>query len=123
MMEEKDILKKHIISDFNQEIPSVDFTELVMQKVEQSLEAKGEFAPLISRKSWVVALLVAIFIILISFGVEVQQTEIDWFSDLGFEIPDFEKFRTTIILSSVIISILGLMTAADIVYRRRNQIV
>ena len=65
----------------------------------------------------------AIFIILISFGVEVQQTEIDWFSDLGFEIPDFEKFRTTIILSSVIISILGLMTAADIIYRRRNQIV
>ena len=122
MKEEKDILKKHITSDFKQEVPSVDFTQLVMEKVDQSLEIKTA-TPLVSKKGWIVALLVAVFIILISFGVEVQQSDTNWIGDLGVELPDFEKFKTTIVLSTIIVSILGLMTAADIFYRRKNQIV
>ena len=119
MKEEKDILKKHITSNFNQEVPSVDFTQLVMDKVERSLEAKKIVQPLISKKSWIIALLVAVFVIIISFGVEVQQTDVSWFGDLGFELPDFEKFKTTIFLSTAIVSIFGLMTVADIFYRRK----
>ena len=122
MKEEEDILKRHITSDFKQEVPSVDFTEMVMKKVEASLEIKP-VESLITKKAWIYAGVGATIIILISFGLEVQQSETAWYGDLGIELPNLEKFRTTITLSIIIVSILGFMTAADLVYRRRNQIV
>lgn len=121
MKEEKDILKKHITSDFNKEVPSIDFTEMVMKKVEGSLEIKP-IEPLISKKAWIYAGVLATLVILISFGLEVQQSDTVWFGDLGIELPDLEKFRTTITLSIIIVSILGLMTVADVLYRRRNHL-
>ena len=123
MKEEKDILKKHIPSDFKQEVPSIDFTQLVMEKVEESMAVSSVVKPLISKKSWIISLIVAVCIILISFGVEVQQSDISWFNSLGFQMPDLEKFKTTIYLSMAIVSVLGLMTVADMFYRRRNQLV
>lgn len=121
MKEVKDILKKHITSDFNKEVPSVDFTEMVMKKVENSLEIKP-VESLISKKAWIYAAILAALIILISFGLEVQQSDINWFDELGIELPNLEQFRTTITLSVIIVSILGLMTAADVLYRRRNHL-
>ena len=123
MKEEKDILKKHITSDFKQEVPSIDFTQLVMEKVEECMAVNSVVKPLISKKSWIISLIVAVCIILISFGVEVQQSDISWFDSLGFQMPDLEKFKTTIYLSMAIVSVLGLMTVADMFYRRRNQLV
>tara|TARA_B100000809_G_C14962826_1_gene468051 strand:- start:446 stop:817 length:372 start_codon:yes stop_codon:yes gene_type:complete len=123
MKEENDILKRHVTSDFKKEVPSVDFTQLVMGKVEKSIELKGAVDSLVSKKAWAIALLVSVFIVLISFGLEVQQSDVDWFGGLGFELPDFKKFRTTVFLSSIIVSILGLMTAADIFYRWRKHVI
>lgn len=123
MKEEKDILKKHITADFKQEVPSMDFTQMVMDKVEQSFETKTVVEPLISKKAWLISLVVAISIVLISFGLEVQQSDVSWFNELGFQIPDFEKFKTTIYLSFAIVSVFGFMTVADMFYRRRNQLV
>ena len=94
-----------------------------MEKVEESMAVSSVVKPLISKKSWIISLIVAVCIILISFGVEVQQSDISWFNSLGFQMPDLEKFKTTIYLSMAIVSVLGLMTVADMFYRRRNQLV
>ena len=121
MEAEKDILKKHITSDFKQEVPSIDFTQLVMEKVQNTLEEKTVVEPLISKRAWLWTLIIAACIVLISFGVDLQQSDVTWFDSLGFQMPDLEKFKTTIYLSTAIVSILGIMTVADMFYRRRRQ--
>lgn len=121
MKEEKDILKKHITSNFKQETPSMDFTELVMKKVENSLETKTLAAPLISKKVWIYAGAIAAIVILISFGAEVQQSNSNWLGDFGIELPNLKKFKTTITLSIIMVAVLLLMTVADLLHRSRKQ--
>ncbi len=121
MKEEKDILKEHIISGFKQEVPTIDFTEKIMSKIENSIATKPVVAPLISKKYWLITIAVGIVLILISFGIEIQDYDLDWFTDLGFKLPDFEKFKSTIYISFVVCTVLGLMTIADLVYRKKNQ--
>lgn len=122
MEAEKDILKKHITSDFKKEVPSVDFTQLVMKKVEASLATKPVFEPLISKKIWISFGCVAGLILLLSFVLDVQQADTNWFGDIGIELPNLEQFKNTITLSILMALVLGLMTVADILFRKRRQV-
>jgi len=120
MEPEKDILKKHITRNFNQEVPSFDFTETVIQKIEDSLEVKTVIAPLIPKKIWVISAAIGFVVILASFGIETQLTKPEWIKNIGFDLPKFENYKATIQIAVVIFIIFLLMTLVDIIYRRKN---
>ena len=125
MKTKNDILKQHISDSFERKTVSVDFTDLVMQKVEYSLENKTVFEPLISKKWWLIISSVAFFVILTSFGIESQITTNTWFTNLignGFEIPNLENYKSSITLSIGIFIILSILTVTDLAYRKFKHI-
>lgn len=122
MEEEKDILKKHITQDFTQEIPSFDFTQTVMQKVEDSLATKRVVEPLLSKRTWIISICIGLFIVLSSFGLETQFTTPEWITNLGVKLPSFENYKMTVQLTFVIVAIFLLMTLVDLIYRRKKHL-
>ncbi len=119
MKEENDILKEAITSGFKQDVPSFDFTDMVMDKIDASLELKGVVKPLISKSIWIWVASVFTGVICLSFLVEVNVQEVSLFDD--FDFSRLVELKSTIYLTMTIAIILCVMTLADIFYRRSRD--
>ncbi len=121
MKTDKDILKDGVVSNFIQKTPSLDFTDLVMDKVKASTETKIVVAPLVSKKAWLVSLVIGGLIVLSSFGIEVQNVEMTSWSKIGFQLPQLSDFEVTLKLMIVVLSVFLSMTIVDVIYRKFKQ--
>jgi len=125
MKTKNDILKQNISEGFHQTVPSKNFTDSVMNKIEFSLENKTVFEPLISKKWWLIISSFAFLVILTSFGIESQIPTNTWFTNLignGLEIPTLENYKSSITLSIGIFIILSILTVTDLAYRKFKHI-
>lgn len=116
MKNQNDILKDKIFDGFHQSVPSKDFTDNVMASIEKSLATKTIFEPLISKKWWKIIGTISISIILLSFIFESQYDVANIFSEI--KIPSIENYKTSIKLTGLIVSMLIIMTASDLIYRK-----
>ena len=121
MKEENDILKDAITSDFKKDVPSFDFTQTVMDKIDLSLELKGAIKPLIPRTVWIWVVSIFTALIGLSFLVEIKIQEVSIFDN--FDFSKLKELKSTIYLSMTIGIVLFIMTLTDIFYRRRKQAV
>jgi hypothetical protein len=120
MKEENEILKDSIKSDFKKDVPSFDFTEMVMDKIGLSLELKGVVKPLIPRAVWIWAVSIFTALICFSFLVEIKIQEVSIFDN--FDFSKLKELKSTIYLLMTIGIVLFIMSLTDILYRRKNQI-
>ena len=118
MKEEKDILKTHVTDDFNQITPSTDFTKIVMQKVEISLNTQLVVKPLISKRFWKYLILGAVLLLVLSIIIEMPKYNINWYNKYSLELPKLSDFKTSIKLFFTVVFILLSLTIADVFYRK-----
>jgi len=121
MEKDIDILKKGIESGFRKEIPSENFTEDLMKKVEESLLLKPAFKPLISKGQWIVSGVASLVLLLLTFGIELQSTGVSWLDTVAFELPELADFKMSLNLSLIILMVFGVMTFLDFLYRRKHS--
>jgi len=122
MEAEKDILKKHITENFNQNTPSIDFTEVVMQKVEKSIVTKTVIAPLIPKSFWKYLILLAGLIVILSFVIEMPKSNLSWFDNLSIELPKISNYKTTINMFFSVIGVLIALSLVDLIYRKTKTL-
>ncbi len=120
MEEKEDILKVHVTSNFKKEVPSFDFTELVMHKIEESIVEEKIIAPLISNQTWRIVFAIAFIILLGSFYLDIKKVEIHLFDN--FSLPKISDFIVSIKLFFAISFVLGAMTVADLFYRKSKHL-
>ncbi|MFK8046575.1 MAG: hypothetical protein AB8B72_13845 [Crocinitomicaceae bacterium] len=121
MEQEKDRLYKY----FNEKPisePSTDFTKLVMEKVEIIADKPFEIKPLISTKGWLYIVLIGIAIIISSFSIELADTVYKLPAYLNWESIKLKDFETSIKIGVIVVSILIVLTATDMLYRRMKNL-
>lgn len=122
MEAEKDKLFDHFKqAKLNQ--PSFDFTESVMNRVEDIVNTPLVVKPLISKKSWILILSVVILVMFGSFIIDLLNL-IENMPRL-FEFPKIriKDFETSIRITAGVLALLLALTLADIVYRKRKRMV
>ena len=120
MKEGNDIFKSAITDDFNQPIPSFDFTSSVMDKIDESLELKGVVKPLISKSIWVWAASIFAGMICLSFLIEVKVQDMSILDN--FDLTRLKELKSTIYLTMTIAFVLSAMTLADLIYRKSKNL-
>lgn len=124
MKEEKDILKNTIVSDFNQETPSDDFTSKVMQKIEYSLEHPTVVKPLISKKTWLIVFIIFGLLLFGSFIIDSVQTinlkTSRWIETI--QSIHWSNYKNTFKLFVIILFVLVIMSISDMFYRKWKYI-
>jgi len=100
-MEDKNIFEKHINHNFERTIPSTNFTEEVMKKVDIAMTTKTVVEPLISLKTWVIISVSIMTLLLSLFIFEVEEK----FSD-GFQTVYIDTF--VFLLTALLIIIMFL---------------
>jgi len=121
MEQEKDRLDQY----FNEQAihePSTDFTNLVKERVQEMAETPFVFKPLISRKGWIYIVLTGTLVILSSFSIELADTFYELPAYLRWESINFQDFETSIKIAGVVLSLLIVLTIADIAYRKMKNI-
>ncbi len=121
MEEEKDKLYQYFNHADKHEASS-DLTDSVMNSVESIVDAPFIVKPLISSKAWIYIFISALFVIAGSFGLELTTTikKVPLFFD--WENIAIRDFTTSIKIGIVVLSMLLILTMADIVYRRMKKI-
>lgn len=116
----KDILNKN----FQQEVPSFDFTVEVMQKVEQVAETKTVLEPLIPQKGWVVIGAFYAIICLLPIVTGMQESALlfmDQINSIGFDSPILKQ---NVQLIFTIIFVFIALTFGDMILKKdQNQVV
>ena len=123
MEKDNDIIKKAIEDDFYSFSIPVDFTDKVMQQVQAIASTKKIIKPLISKSTWIKVGIIAVFVFIFSFRIDIQNIALEL--PFGLTLPklNFSDFKLTIKLFAIITSILVLMTLLDVIYRRiRNNV-
>ena len=120
MKEEKDIFKNTIVSGFNQETPSNDFTNKVMQKIEYSLDHPTVVKPLISKKMWIIILSVLGVVLFGSFIIDTVQTinlkTNHWVETI--KSIHWSNYKNTFKMLIFILFVLIVMSVSDMFYRK-----
>ncbi len=120
MKDQNGILKQNVTNGFHQSVPSSDFTDKVMSKIEILLETKPVYEPLISKKWWVIVGTISIITVLFSFIFESQDSLPNLFESIT--LPHLEDYKTSIQLTGLIVLMLSILTITDLVYRKYRHI-
>jgi phosphatidylglycerophosphate synthase len=120
MKEQNDILKQNVTNGFHQSVPSSDFTDKVMSKIDVLTEKELIYEPLISKKWWTIVSITSITLILFSFIFESQHALPNLLGDIT--LPNLENYKTSFQLSGLILVMLCILTLTDLVYRKYKHI-
>ena len=112
----EEVLKKALNEDFKKEIPSSNFTHLVMQKVEAAEMKKATHQkPLVGFVGWLIFGAFAVLMVFAIFGKGNSSFQI--------EIPDInmDKFWSTYSLIPATFFAVALLIFADTLIRKRRK--
>ncbi|MFK8039466.1 MAG: hypothetical protein AB8B74_14330 [Crocinitomicaceae bacterium] len=101
---------------------SADFTKLVMDRVETIAETPFVIKPLISRKGWIYIVLIGLILVFGSFSLEFVGTLQKMPTLLTWPELNLEDFATSIKIAVVVVSLLLILTIADILYRKMKNL-
>lgn len=116
MNEENKDLKESINKDFKKEVPSTNFTHLVMQKIEASEVKKSvKHQPVIGWGGWLIASLMLALIVSSVFLVEESSFEIS--------LPkiNYEKILSTFSLTPTILLAVSILIFTDTIIRKKRK--
>jgi hypothetical protein len=116
MNEENKDLRKSINEDFKNEVPSSNFTHLVMQKVEAAeIKKSARQNPIIGWGGWLIAVILLALIASPVFLAEENSFE--------FSLPQFnyEKILSTFSLVPAIILAISILIFTDTIIRKKRK--
>ncbi|MBL4710195.1 MAG: hypothetical protein JKY48_17325 [Flavobacteriales bacterium] len=117
---EKDSFKEFINKDFQQEVPSFDFTQDVMQKIELASENKTLIEPLIPKKAWWIIGAFYSFLLLFPFLISMQENTILFLEQINFGGFDYQHIKENLQLIFNIIFVFAALTLGDILLKSRK---
>lgn len=119
---EKDPYKELINSNYTQEFPSKDFTNVVMQKIELAAEHKSPIQPLISAKAWWIIGTLYSLLFLTPLVMGFQEGSLLMVEQLNFINIDFSGIKESLQLILTLVFVFASLTLSDILLRKKEPI-
>lgn len=121
MEAENDKLRNHFKNESIQK-PSTDFTKLVMEKVEDIAETPLVFKPLIAKRQWIYIIGIAALAIASSLIFDLVSVFQKFTPIFSMESIDLTQFLTTFKVGVGVVSLLIILTGADLIYRKMKNL-
>lgn len=119
---EKDPYKELINSNYTQQVPSTDFTNVIMQKIKLAAEHKSPIQPLISTKAWWIIGALYSILFLSPFFLGLQEGSLFIVEQLNFINIDFSGIKESLQLIFTLVFVFASLTLSDMLLRKQKAI-
>lgn len=119
---EKELFQELLLKDYHQEVPSFDFTEQCMQKVEAAAHTPFEYQPILSNRFFKIAGIAYAVLFVLSVFYQTSFTEVLMIWQLDAFSLDADATKESLQLVFNIVFVLAALTLSDLLVKRKNEL-